>query len=151
MQEIIPKLEAFLTNLLKAGDFPLKSVSLRKEDEKTIKVEIFLEGAGLAIGENGENLRAWEGVLNQWLRKETEVFFRTSVDINNYRWQNDQKIRELAKKTAHEVMVTKKSVKLPPMTSYQRRVVHSELALHPGVATESEGQDKGRRVVVKPL
>lgn len=154
MEEITEKLSDFLARLVKTAGFYLKTVEARKDDAKTIKVEIFIEGAGLVIGENGENIFAWEEILNQWLRKNSppaDVYLRAVLDINNYRWQIEQRLRELAKKSAREAVLSKKPVKLPVMSSYERRIIHTELALHPNVATESEGQSPKRQVVVKPL
>ncbi len=154
MEETVEKLKDFLVLLMKTSGFPLRTVEARKDDVKTIRIEVFIEGAGLVIGENGENIFAWEEVLNQWLRKNSppaDGYFRAVLDINNYRWQIEQKLRELAKKYAREAVLSKKPVKLPAMSSYERRIIHTELALHPNVATESEGQSPNRQVVIKPL
>ena len=72
IDEIIPKLKSFLGLLIRTAGFTLRSIEARKEDEKTVKVELFVDGAGLMIGENGENIFSWEDVLNQWLRKNSE-------------------------------------------------------------------------------
>ncbi|HCI05197.1 MAG: R3H domain protein [Parcubacteria group bacterium GW2011_GWC1_45_9] len=151
MEEIIPKLKSFLGLLIRTAGFTLRSIEARKEDEKTVKVELFVDGAGLMIGENGENIFSWEDVLNQWLRKNSEGFLRVWLDINSYRWQNEQRLRELAKKSAREAVLSKNPVRLPTMSSYERRIIHTELALHPNVATESEGKDPERRVIIKPI
>jgi spoIIIJ-associated protein len=37
------------------------------------------------------------------------------------------------------------------MTSYERRIVHTELAAYSDLASESVGQEPNRRVVIKPL
>jgi predicted RNA-binding protein Jag len=37
------------------------------------------------------------------------------------------------------------------MNSYERRIVHVELAIHPEVTTESMGVGKERYVIVKPI
>ena len=155
MEETIEKLKDFLALLVKTSGFALKTVDARKDDIKTIKIEIFIEGAGLVIGENGENIFAWEEILNQWLRKNWNPpeggYLRAVLDINNYRWQIEQRLRDLAKKSAREAVLSKNPVKLPVMSSYERRIIHTELALHPNVVTESEGQSPRRQVVVRPL
>ena len=154
IESLIEKVKILTTALMKASGFNFKTVEARKDDEKTIRVEMSVDGAGLMIGENGENLYAWEEVLSQWLRRNSSPeleYFRVVLDINNYRWQIEQRLRELAKKTAREVVMSKKSIKLPVMNAYERRIVHVELALHPNVATESEGRVPNRQVVVKPL
>jgi spoIIIJ-associated protein len=72
------------------------------------------------------------------------------LDINNYRKEREQLIIELARAAARKVVVTGKEISLPPMNSYERRIVHSELISNPEVKTESRGSGKNRSVVIKP-
>lgn len=73
------------------------------------------------------------------------------VDVNNYRKERDRLITELARAAARKVMATKAAISLPAMNAYERRLVHVELATHPSVKTESQGDGKGRFVEVKPV
>jgi len=72
-------------------------------------------------------------------------------DINNYRQERENLIAELAKAAAKKVHTTKSEVALPAMNSYERRIVHMALAVHPEVTTESVGEGKDRYVIVKPV
>ncbi len=73
------------------------------------------------------------------------------VDINNYRKEREDLIVQLAKASAKKASVSKENVSLPPMNAYERRIVHSELAMHPDIKTESEGEGKERHIVIKPI
>jgi hypothetical protein len=73
------------------------------------------------------------------------------LDINNYRQEREGLIAELARAAAKKVKATKEEVALPMMNSYERRIVHVELALHPEVKTESVGEGKERYVIIKPV
>ena len=73
------------------------------------------------------------------------------LDINNYRHEREGLIAELARAAAKKVTATKQEVSLPAMNSYERRLVHVELAIHPDVTTESLGEGKERYIVIKPL
>lgn len=75
------------------------------------------------------------------------IFF----DINNYRQEREKLITELARAAAKKVLLTKEGVSLPAMNSYERRIVHVELSVHPEVTTESIGVGKERYVIVKPI
>jgi hypothetical protein len=71
------------------------------------------------------------------------------VDVNNYRKKREELIIDLARASARKVLTTKADVELPAMNAYERRLVHTELADRPDVKTESIGESKDRRVVVK--
>lgn len=72
------------------------------------------------------------------------------IDVNNYRREREQIILELARAAARKAVMNKSDVELPPMNGYERRLIHLELSAHPDVKTESAGEGKERRVVVKP-
>jgi len=86
-------------------------------------------------------------ILQMITKKNSEppVFF----DINGYRQERENLIAELARAAAKKVLQTKTQVPLPAMNSYERRLVHIELAIHPEVTTESVGIGKERYVIVK--
>lgn len=72
-------------------------------------------------------------------------------DINNYRREREQLLVELARAAARKALATKAHISLPAMNSYERRIVHTALAEHPEVTTESLGQGKERHIVVRTL
>ncbi len=73
------------------------------------------------------------------------------LDVNNYRHDRERLIGELARAAAKKAFATKADVSLPAMNSYERRLVHMELAVHPEVKTESVGEGKERYVIIKPI
>jgi predicted RNA-binding protein Jag len=73
------------------------------------------------------------------------------IDINNYRHDREAIIAELARAAAKKAAATKQNISLPSMNSYERRIVHTELAIHPSVRTESVGEGKERYVVIIPI
>ena len=73
------------------------------------------------------------------------------IDVNNYLKEREGLILELARAAARKAAATKEEISLPPMNSYERRLVHTELAGRPDLKTESAGEGKDRYVVIKPL
>ena len=53
------------------------------------------------------------------------------------------------KKAARRARFYKQPVTLEAMSAYDRRIIHTELAAHPDIKTESTGEGLQRRVVVK--
>ncbi|TSC82830.1 MAG: spoIIIJ-associated protein [Parcubacteria group bacterium Gr01-1014_20] len=70
-------------------------------------------------------------------------------DVNNYRQERENLIVELAKAAAKKVLATGENISLPVMNSYERRLIHMALAVHPEVTTESAGLSKERHVIIK--
>lgn len=89
--------------------------------------------------------------LTRLLAKKEKIEHNVFVDINNYRRERERIIVDLAKAAARKVMLTKAEVRLPAMNAYERRLIHTELAIRPDVTTESTGERAERCVVVKPL
>ena len=70
-------------------------------------------------------------------------------DVNNYRKEREKLLGELARAAARKVRATKEAVSLPAMNSYERRLIHVELAAHPDVMTVSDGVGKSRCVTIR--
>lgn len=119
---------------------------------------------GMLIGKNGQNLAALEHLVRvmtvrvmygndkQWPPVEAAAALPSFVlDINDYRKSKTNYLIEVARNVARRVVETRRAEALLPMTAYERRLVHTELAGYKEVQTESIGQEPRRRIVVKPL
>ena len=145
------QLKEFTEKLFSGAGFELREVSVRNEAPEVFSVDVLLYEAGLVIGLRGENLFSWQEIIEKKAGLLLQERARVKLDINNYRFQHEEQLRELARTSARKAVLTKQSVKLFPMSSYERRVIHAELALRPDVHTESEGEEPNRCVIVKPL
>lgn len=94
-------------------------------------------------------LKDFEYVVNLISQKAT--LERIYLDINNYRLEREKLIVELAKAAAQRAVLNKEEIQLPPLNDYERRLVHLEIANHPDLTTESVGEGRQRRVVIKLL
>jgi spoIIIJ-associated protein len=72
-----------------------------------------------------------------------------ALDIGGYRAKKRAELSELGAKAAAEVKSTGESVKLAPMTPFERKVVHDAVKAA-GLRSESEGEEPQRFVVVLP-
>lgn len=94
-------------------------------------------------------LEDFEYLVNLISQKETQQ--KVWLDVNNYRRERERLITELAKAAAHKATISKEEIQLPPMNAYERRLVHLEIVSHPDLKTESIGEGKDRKVVIKPI
>ncbi|MFA5360726.1 MAG: R3H domain-containing nucleic acid-binding protein [Candidatus Paceibacterota bacterium] len=152
----IAEIKQFLENLLAIIGFTDFEINIQENSQDKLiqfflKIDSRLDDSGLLIGRNGENLQALEYFLNILLKKNAANFgWRIILDINNYRAMQEEKLREFARKIAHQVAITNQMVELPPMRARDRRIIHLEIALRSDVTTESIGENKERHIVIKP-
>ena len=119
------------------------------EGARTIIAVSTLESKEL-IGEGGEVLRA----INHILKRIAETRFKGeeinfTVDISGYLEKQLEGLRGNARMLAQRVRLFKHDVDLPPMSSYERLVIHELFAEDPEIQTESAGEGKFRHVVLK--
>ncbi len=122
----------------------------KTNDEGSIELGIETEESGLLIGYHGETLNSFQLILSMLVYKKLGVWVRTIVNVGDYREKREESIKSLALRIASEVSLSKKPVALPYLVPFERRIVHMTLADHPDVVSVSEGENKERRVVVKP-
>ncbi len=113
-------------------------------------ISVKIENPGLLIGEKGANLTYIEHILRLLISKKIENAPRFVLDINNYKKDREEYLKELARETAKKVAATKQPVSLFPMSAFERRIIHMELSNRPDIITESSGQKEERSVFIKP-
>ena len=138
-------------------NFVKKLIELMGFDDYAIEIDEEHRHGKILIRDNPalvkENLQSILDSINHLVqliaKKENQppAFF----DINNYRRERETIITELARAAARKAAATKEEISLPAMNSYERRIIHVELASRPDVATESMGAGRSRYVVVRPI
>lgn len=142
--------ESFLVNLLLHLG-PAYAAEVRAA-EGGLQATVSGGDSGKLIGRGGRTLAALEYLTNAVVNKdESEAHVRVSVDVGGYKERRDERLRGVALKAAVRARKTGFAVELEPMSAAERRVIHMTLADDPAVESESSGEGKNRRVVVKPL
>ena len=107
----------------------------------------------MLIGKNGQNLEAFERLVRLLASRklaDPENDLRFIIDVNDYRKSRTDYLIGIARDVAQRVIQTQRAEALSPMSSYERRLVHTELASYKEIQTESVGQEPRRRIIVKP-
>ena len=120
-------------------------------DKDTLKVDVKSDEPRVLIGEKGRILACIQRLLRSIFQRQFGFDFYFNIDINDYKKKKSLYLQELAEGTADEVALSKQEKELEPMSSYERRVIHLQLAGRPDVITESIGIGPDRRVVIKPF
>lgn len=71
------------------------------------------------------------------------------VDVNDYRLRQLKELETKALMMAERARSFQYDVELSPMSAYERLIVHTALQGAPNVKTESHGEGRNRRVVIK--
>lgn len=124
-------------------------VNLSSQND-TLAINLKSEEPQVLIGEGGRILADLQKILKAILSRILKRSFYIDLDINDYKKKKGQYLREMARKTADEVALNKKEKILPVMSSYERRIIHLELAERKDITTQSIGQEPERRIVIRP-
>ena len=113
-------------------------------------IDLAGEDSGLLIGRRGQTLQALQFLVTLIVRKKLGEDVRVVLDVENYRQRRESSLRDMAAKVATRVAQTNRSITLEPMPPADRRIIHTSLAEHPGVRTESAGEGENRKVTIIP-
>ncbi|MGH7158320.1 MAG: protein jag [Candidatus Saccharimonadales bacterium] len=103
---------------------------------------------GFLIGQRGDNMRSLQFLVSSALKNQGHQFTRVNVDIAEYKKQRAQRLAERAEEWVKEVKEVGKEMELRPMNAADRRTVH-KLAADWGIVSESVGEGRDRRIVLK--
>ena len=119
--------------------------------EDTIEVRIAGPDMGILIGRHGSTLEALQELTRAAVQHQTSSRARLVLDIEGYRERQRSIVERQARVAAARVLKSRRPLELEPMTSFERKVVHSVLADFDGVRTASEGEEPDRKVVIYPV
>lgn len=105
------------------------------------------------IGAHGDTIHAIDMIVKKIAEKkvapEAAQDLHFLIDVNDYRVSQIKDLQTKALMMAERARSFQYDVELSPMSAYERLIVHTTLQDAPNVKTESAGEGKGRRVVIK--
>lgn len=128
----------------------LKSDSEEKEEGVLLFKILSPDDCSLLLGKRGENLKSLEHIIRVLSMKKFDEKILIAIDLNDYKRERFNRVLKIAQEVAEKVKITQKAEALLPMSAYERRLIHVELAAYKDVATESIGEEPKRRVVIRP-
>lgn len=118
--------------------------------ENPVIFNVVGDDPGILIGHRGQTLDAIQYLTRLIASKRTKLKRPIMVDVENYKQRHYEDLRTLALNVAAQVKSKKTSLRLEPMSAFERRIIHISLADDPDVATESVGEGDARKVVIMP-
>ena len=148
-EEILSAAREFLGKILETLE--LDNIVEMELENNTLNVNVNGDEnrLGILIGKRGVTLDSIQYILNLIVNKKSSRYIRVNLDSSGYRDKRKKTLENLAGKMANKVLKTGRSIKLEPMNSYERKIIHTALQDFEGVLTHSEGKDPFRKVVIQ--
>lgn len=149
--DLISKTVLELIKKMALGDAEIEAETRKENSKELLVINITFQNPSLLIGQQGVNLNALQHVTRLIVRRKTDERVSFILDVNQYKSKRVEYLKSLATDVAQRVLDTDKFEVLRPMSAYERRIVHMELANNDFVSTESLGEEPNRRIVVRPV
>ena len=154
------EIEILIKNLLDKIGISYSAVTRNKIAGQSI-FAIQTDDARSLIGMHGDTIYAIDHLVKKIAEKglpqkneqegesERHDGLQFLVDVNDYRAKQIKDLETKALMMAERARSFQYDVELTPMSSYERLIIHTVLAQQPNVKTESQGEGRNRRVVIK--
>ena len=142
---------AALEGILKYFNLGEVTIDEYEGDEGELILDITGDDLAVLIGRHGKTLDALQFLISSITARKMGFRYPVVVDVEGYKSRQRQKLESLAFSTAKRALSQGRSMKMRPMTPYERRIIHVALRDFEGVETASEGEGSARHVVVLPV
>ena len=120
--------------------------------EEGLLLDVKTDDSGRLIGRQGQTLFDLQYIVNRMLFQQDSSTPKVTVDVGGYRFQAREALVKKAKDAAEKVRRWGDVVELEPLSSFDRRIVHSALKDDPDIETRSvevEGTDR-KAILLRP-
>jgi len=119
-----------------------------KQKDRRIYVNFVGDSMGILIGKRGQTIDALQYLTNLALSGRNIKDINVILDTGNYRKRRRDTLESLARNIARRVKSSRNSVKLEPMSRFERHIIHTTLQNDKDIRTYSEGNEPHRYVVI---
>jgi predicted RNA-binding protein Jag len=146
--EAIAACESTLTELLSAAGL-LVEIRRRESAGDEVLFELFGDDVEPLLANKGEGLTGLEVLVGRIATKRLGRPVHPRLDAEGFRAHRKDALEELARQSAEEVRRSRRPQLLPPLSPWERRLVHLALSEEADVETQSEGDGFLKRVEVR--
>lgn len=144
---VIKYIKEYLNEIDKSFNIEIKSEV--NEKENIIKANLVSNNNPILIGKDGKNIEALQSLIRNSIRNQIGMDIKVNLDASNYKKKKEEFFEREIKKIAKDVLNTHIDVKLDPMNSYNRRIVHNIVSKFKNLKTESVGEEPNRYTIIK--
>jgi spoIIIJ-associated protein len=134
-----------------AGELELEATVEVAEDDEEIRAVVHGDDLGLLIGKHGATIDALQHLAARIAFRGQADRKSVVIDAAGYRDRREAALQRAADQAVSDALAYGRPVELEPMSSPERRIVHTYLRDRAEVQTHSEGDEPERRLVVSPL
>jgi len=146
-EDVKEYIREFLTKITTEMGVSAK-IEINEEDD-VFSAKMFSDNNSILIGKEGRTLSSLQILLRQVLSNQIKFNVKVNLDASNYKVKKERFFERDIKNIINDVMKTKDEIKLDPMNSYNRRIVHSIASEYYNIETESYGEEPERYVVIR--
>ncbi len=146
--EAVALVESTLTELLSSAGL---LVEIRRRDAAgdELLFELIGDDVEPLLASKGEGLTGLEVLVGRIAAKRLGRPVHPRLDADGFRAHRKEALEELARQSAEEVRRSRRPQLLPPLSPWERRLVHLALSEDAEVETQSEGDGFLKRVEVR--
>lgn len=148
-QEDFEKIQDLVEGFLRLMNFNMKAtLDLHEED---LEIDLIGNDRAYLITDEGETILSLQYILAKLIRHSIPAASQLEIllDTEGYMYRHEQRLRRLAWRTAEQVRSERRRIKLPPLSPYDRRIVHMEIAQNADLDSVSEGEGFFKKIVVQ--
>ena len=150
LDEVADTAISILQDILKYFNVGEVTIDEYEGDEGELILDITGDDLAVLIGRHGKTLDSLQFLVSAVTVRKMGFRYPVVVDVEGYKSRQRQKLESVARSAANRAAGQNRSIKLRPMTPYERRIVHITLRDDDRVETASEGEGSARHVVVIP-
>lgn len=117
-------------------------LEVEEKENNLYYIKIKTEDSGIIIGPRGKNLEYIKMVLKIILANKLQKNININLEVNDYLESKEEKLLSMVKSKIEIVLRTGRDLKLPYLSWYERKLVHSFVAEinNPKIYTKSLGE-----------
>jgi spoIIIJ-associated protein len=149
--------QQWLENLMQAMGVSIHGVTIQQQPDESCWLTIdsgalSTDQVSTLIGENGSVLDSIQYLANITLNmgQPHEQQLAYTVELAGYRAQRQAELQQMADLAVQHVRQTGEEYEMPPLSSAERRQLHTLMKVYEDLETESRGREPDRRLVVRP-
>lgn len=147
--EVEAELTQYLTDVIEAMGFAPK-IKVEVKNRHRLYYDIAVQDESRLIGHHGRTLNALQNLGQIYINRSGANSVEVVLDVANYRAKRREVLRNLAQRTARNVIASGKPVYLNPMPAFERKQIHASLEDNDHILTYSTGKEPHRSLVIAP-